>query len=240
MTQLTFSSIALAAVARICAQEVKIEVASIKPVARDERSIFTNGRSVHSSTSLAGLVQYAYQTIDYRLDGLPGWIKEQGYEINVKAEGDGALTLAQFRAMLRTLMADRFQLKVHTVSEEIPVYLLTVAKTGRRFKESAPGTRGSRKEDSGRFEATRYDMDRFAQCLRREVDRRVVDLTGLTGSYDLKLEWASDRSAVAAGDADGPSIFTALQTQLGLRLEFRKKYAVEVLIIDHAEKPDEN
>jgi uncharacterized protein (TIGR03435 family) len=161
---------------------------------------------------------------------------KRGFEITAKAEGDGALTLEQFRQMLRTLMAERFQLKIHSVTEEIPVYLLVVDKNGHKFQASAAGTQGTRKESKGQFEATRYDMESLARWLRREVDRRVVDRTGLTGSYGLKLEWAP----AGAESGGGPSIFTALQTQLGLRLEFRKKYPVEVLIVDHAEKPEEN
>jgi uncharacterized protein (TIGR03435 family) len=227
---------------------VPIVIASIKPVVSDrstERYVHVSGRSIHASSSLALLISFAYQTEDYRLTGLPSWIEYQFYEVKATAEGDGVLTGDQFHRMLQTILVERFQLKMHRKIEEIPVYTLVVDRNGSKLKTSAADSVSSEKSELGSLRASRYPMTALARRLTREVQRRVVDLTGLTGFYDLQLEWApeqgglSDKESPARLDA-GPSIFTAVREQLGLRLELRKNYPIEVLIIDHAEKPDSN
>ena len=143
--------------------------------------------------------------------------------------------------MLRTLLADRFRLKAHHVTEDVQVYALVVDKQGPKLKKSAADTAPS--EDShlrGRLVATQYDLASLIHRLQQEVDRKVVDLTKLTGFYDLKLEWTPNQGSVTTDPSSDPSIFTAVKTQLGLRLESRKKYPVEFLIIDRAEKPEAN
>jgi len=217
------------------ADDIKIEVLSIKPVPRDERTIFTNGKTIHSSCTLRGQIQFAYETIDFRVDSLPSWVTSQGFDITAKAESDTALTAEQFRQLLRAVLAEKFQLKVHRVVEEVPVYALVIDKKPLMTK-SGPNAVRSEKRLDGMLQGTHYDMASLTRRLRQELDHQVIDMTGLTGFYDLTLEWAPDQSPASVA----PSIFTAVKTQLGLKLELRKKHPVEFLIIDHAAQPEVN
>lgn len=172
---------------------------------------------------------------------MPEWVQWQFYLIDAKAEGDGELTAEQFRQMARNLLSDRFQLKVHIETVDIDVLELVVDKKGLKIKESPLGAVPSEQRFIGRLEATHYGIASLVHRLNQELNRKVIDETGLAGFYDLKLEWTPESSALAAsGDSSAPSIFTAVQTQLGLKLELRKKYPINTLIIDRAEKPTGN
>ncbi len=130
--------------------------------------------------------------------------------------------------MLRTLLADRFKLASHSETKELPLYSLVVGKNGPRIQEVKDGI-GSMSAGKGRLSGRMPIVD-FARYLSPILGRAVVDRTGLTGAFDIKLEWTP------GDDASGPSIFTAVQEQLGLKLESAKG-PVEILLIDHAEKP---
>jgi len=173
------------------------------------------------------------------------------------------------RQRLQALLADRFQLKIHRESKESPMYALVVAKNGPKLKEAAPREpppgqnapeppgRGS---PNGPFRGLRMGRGQLtgggatlamlANVLSNQLGRSVVDKTELKGEYDFTLEWTPEPGqgppfgtpppdAAPPPDVSGPSIFTALQEQLGLRLESAKG-PVEILVVDHAEKPDEN
>jgi uncharacterized protein (TIGR03435 family) len=190
---------------------------------------------------LAGLIQWAYQLHDFQTKGLPDWVQFQFYLINAKAEGNGELTSEQFRQMARNLLGDRFQLKVHIETEGVDVLALVVDKKGLKIKESPAGVVPSEQRFNGSLEATHYHIAKLVERLNQELDRKVIDETGLTGFYDLKLEWTPESSALAGSDdSSAPSILTAVQTQLGLKLELRKKYPIKTLIIDGAKKPTES
>jgi uncharacterized protein (TIGR03435 family) len=149
--------------------------------------------------------------------------------------------------MMQSLLADRFKLTVHQETKEMPIYALVVAKNSPKLQPSkAEETEfgGSR----GQFLCQKVPMSMLAGQLRRLLGRPVHDETGLTGEYDFKLEWTPDEPPANAGTAEartappdrtGPSIFTALQEQLGLRLESRKGVVV-VLVVDRVERPSEN
>jgi bla regulator protein blaR1 len=169
--------------------------------------------------------------------------------------------------MLQTLLADRFKLTVHRETKELPIYSLVVAKGGSKLQEAKPGDTypngikgldgrpapvGSHLMRMGRGELTAQSlgMEEIAHLLTQQTGRTVVDNTGLKGNYDFTLHWTPDQSTPAlngpGGGSDsttssesGPSIFTALQEQLGLKLESQKG-PVEVLVVDHVEKPSEN
>ena len=169
----------------------------------------------------------------------------------------------QIRQRLQALLAERFQLTIHRETKEMPVYALVVAKNGPKLKESADPERGDQQMRAGRGElsATTMKIQALASHLSRVTGRPVLDNTGLKGTYDFKLEWtpepggpgggpfagspgagrlAEEKAAgIGAPDPTGPSIFTALQEQLGLKLESQKG-PVEILVIDRAEKPSEN
>jgi len=153
---------------------------------------------------------------------------------------------------LRSLLADRFQLALHSETKEQPVYALVVNKGGPKLQESTEPRGLIRKMGRGTLKAQAVELGMLALNLSNELGRSVFDKTGLAGKYDFELKWAPSQDSAAQlgappqtaefalpADPDGPSIFTALQEQLGLRLESGKG-PVEVLVIDRAERPSKN
>jgi len=243
------------------------EVASIKlgdPDARGVRLQFTPGGGLNASNvRVRQLIEFAYEVQPDQIIGGPSWFNAQGYDIIAKAPASDAPTPGpmmsaadrdQFRLRVQNLLADRFQLVIHRETKEMPVYALVVAKGGPKMKEGTGdqiGIRAGRGEMSG----NRVEMPNLARLLSRRVGRPVIDKTGLTGAYEFKLEWTPDitegtgkgpgggpmmkSEGPAGADAPGPSIFTALQEQLGLKLESTKG-PVERIVIDKLERPAEN
>jgi uncharacterized protein (TIGR03435 family) len=215
------------------------EVASIRPRADDSGISFRLSGSllIAKNNSLSNLITFAYNLKDYQVLGLPAWGESERYDLNAKAGDDAVLTRDSARPMMRALLADRFQLKCHLETRDMPVYALVVARNGPRFKESAPGTDGMLTSGGPRnlnvLEVTAGDMGQLANHLSyvREIGRPVLDKTGLSGVYDYKLTMREDSGA--------ESIFTAIQDQLGLKLD-PIKAPLEVLVVDHAEKPSAN
>jgi uncharacterized protein (TIGR03435 family) len=146
--------------------------------------------------------------------------------------------------MVKKLMAERFQFKYHSEKRELAVYALTVAKTGPKLTKSQGdpnGTPGLGFGPPGNMGATNATMADVAEAMQQgALDRPVVDQTGLTGRFDLRLRWMPDemRSTLANTEAF-PDLFTAIQEQLGLRL-VSTRAQVDVLVIDRAERPSEN
>jgi uncharacterized protein (TIGR03435 family) len=192
------------------------------------------------------LVRYAFGIDeDSRILGTPSWLKEAYYSIDAKVSGEDAaayskLTQEQRNLMLQALLADRLKLKTHHETRDLPVYALVVAKGGSKLKESQPDEAASaivRFRGKGELDATSSSLESLPMYLTRELDRPVINKTGLTGKYDFTLRFAPGQSA--SSDSDAASIFTAIQEQLGLKLE-PTKAPLDVLIIDHVEKPSEN
>jgi uncharacterized protein (TIGR03435 family) len=195
-----------------------------------------------TASSLRDLIEYAYSVRSEQISGQPGWALSVHYDLDAKAAGEGILTTAQSREMVRTLLADRFQLKVHRETQEVPVYALVAGKSGPKFKASETGATGGysvRTTDKGlHMDAPNGTMEQLARQLSGTAGRPVQDRTGLTGHYVFTLDWfPADR--VPPPDLDAPSMFEALQEQLGLRLESTKG-PVEKLVIDHVDRPSEN
>jgi len=154
-------------------------------------------------------------------------------------------------------LADRFKLTLHTETKDLPVFALVVAKGGPKIHEAksgdtyASGVKNARGEaigphmammrlGGGRIEAQGLPMDSLVNGLAQQLGRKVLDKTGLKGNYDYTLEWTPDSGhAEGTEDSSGPSIFTAIQEQLGLKLESRTA-PVEILVIDHVEMPSPN
>jgi uncharacterized protein (TIGR03435 family) len=183
--------------------------------------------------------------------GEPSWSTVDGFDIEAKVAAVDLPTMArmtfeQRRTMFQQILADRFQLVAHHEMRELPVYQLVIGKNGSRLKESAPDDPASvtprRKgimfgPGPGRLTATDGSLSMVIAPLSRQFGRIIVDKTGLTGRYDFTLEWTPD--GVAPSDQSGPDIFTAIQEQLGLKLESTKG-PVDVIVIDHIEKPSAN
>ena len=232
-----------------------LEVASVKKhVEQSGRARFSvsGSRVTVVALDLYDLILEAYNLKDYQLYGAAGWMggganlsdivtNEKGadfYDISAKAEGDTPLTRDQARLILQTVLADRFHLKIHRETKDLPAYALTVGKNGPKMKESAADAKFSAGQELGplaRMTDRKTTMTQFAGFLSVYADRPIVDKTGLTGFYDFTLEWSLND----AQDSAAPSIFTAVQEQLGLKLE-SSRAPVEVLVIDHADRPSEN
>lgn len=159
----------------------------------------------------------------------------------------------EVRARMQALLAERFQLAVRKEKKEVPVYALVVAKNGPKLKESqVAGAEGKRmmRGRPGDLEVEGVSVDGLANFLSRSMERPVIDKTGLTGKYDFRLQWTPEQRGpggmekeagigAATPDPMGATIFTAVQEQLGLKLEATKGMA-EVVVIERAEKPTEN
>jgi uncharacterized protein (TIGR03435 family) len=245
------------------AQLPAFEVASVKPnnsVGSHSDSGFDNGRFTAENISLKTLLQYdAYGIPGPQIIGGPDWINSERFDIEAKVDDTAAEQMKTLsydqetllrRQMVQELLADRFKLAVHWETKELPVYALAVAKGGPRLTASKdPNTGASTSSNNGRLTATDVTMEKLAQTLTqilaRELGRVVIDKTGIEGRYDLTLTWSPENNSASMVNAPneasalGPSIFTALREQLGLKLESTKG-SVETLVIDHIEKPSEN
>jgi uncharacterized protein (TIGR03435 family) len=235
---------------------LKFEVASVKPHAfvQGDRQDFTiSGNSVKFSVApLYALVREAYDVKMDRISGGPAWasrVRDAAFDIEAKAEGTP--TTSQVRLMLQQLLAERFHLKAHRESREIPIYQLVIAKGSSKLAQSAPSASdkvhvGTRVASPGviarELSSDKMPMANLADFIASSAGRPVVDRTGLTGAYALWLSWTDDSRVAgnqATGEVPGPSIFTALEEQLGLKLEPGRGPG-EFLIIDSVEKPSEN
>lgn len=192
----------------------------------------TNGGTLrmHNAT-LKFCIVAAYGVQESLIEGGPAWINSETYEILAKA-GDSAQNV-QLLPMLQSLLEDRFKLKVHREIRQRPVYTLTIARNGPKLhpSDSSDGFLG-RKGIRGPITGRRASMPGLAATLSTLMGRKVIDQTGLTGVYDFTLEFAPPD----ADDSPLPALVTALQEQLGLRLEATNG-PVEVLVVDDAEKP---
>lgn len=199
-----------------------------------------------------------------QLINAPGWAKSVAYDIEAKVAPDDVpalknLNREQRSAMMLNILTDRFKLAYHRETRTLPEYALVVARSGSKLEEFKPAPdengkpRGNRMMMSGSsLTADGIDMPSFTRLLSQRIGRPIVDKTGLTGRYSFKLEWANephdgegpggplhDAGPSSAPGDTGPSIFTAVQEQLGLKLD-SEKGPVEVIVIDHLEEPAAN
>ena len=236
-----------------------IEVATIKPSkpgAIMMKSFRVGGdRITMSNVSLQDLILFAYDLEPKQVVNAPSWFNSDTYNIEVQPDQPGAPSKDQWKSILQKLLAERFQLKQHTEQRVLPAYILTVAKGGPKMAKSSIQTL----DGQGGAEATRMgpgglnaqasSMADFAHSLRTILDLPVVDQTGLAGLWDLNLKWTPDESQLGgmmrmppppSDEADAPPpLFTAIQEQLGLKLDSGKAQ-VPVLVLDHVEHPSAN
>jgi uncharacterized protein (TIGR03435 family) len=227
MIGIAFGSLALA-------QAPSFEVTSVRPsqdgaknttIRPDQGAGITFG-----SANLKTLVLMAYNIQDYQLVGQQSWMQNDRYDVIAKAPA-GAERRDTWR-MLQTLLADRFQLRVRRETREMPSFDLLVARTGAKLQEPvrpSDEADGSFRTTNGHMKCLRVGMDSLSFALAEVVGRRVVDQTGINGKFDVILDWSPE----------GPTIFTALTEQLGLRLE-ASRARVETVTIEHAERPAAN
>jgi uncharacterized protein (TIGR03435 family) len=213
-------------------------------VLQDQSGNFTAENATLKMLIMSGL---AYGVRDFQVVGGPGWINTERYDILAKPAGKA--DRAEFQQMVQALLAERFQLKFHRESRELPIYALSLGRNGPKLTEWKDAVGPMCRYVPGQLTCQKATMALLAEELARRLGRSVVDKTGLTGTYDLKLEWTPDEFQVPGpsevgqpqpgADPAGPSIFTAIQNQLGLKLETGKG-PVQVLVVDSAQKPAEN
>ena len=222
------------------------EAASIKPSQDPPGSssgiTTTKGRISARNVTLKRCVRGAYGVEEPHILGGPKWVDEARYDFEAKAAGPAGDT--ELEAMLQSLLAERFKLSFHRETRALSGYALVVGKGGLKAKPSEPDAGSRTSSRWGVIEATGCNMAHLALKLSEVLHLPVADFTAVPGEFDFKLEWTSDDMQAPAPDAvpdaaSGPSLFAALQEQLGLKLESRKVPA-DVLVIDHAEKPSEN
>ena len=224
------------------------DVATVKPslppgaagrVGRVAGPFFEGGRVSWWNAPLRFYTMQAFGlTTSWRIENDPAWFQSENFDIT--ATFPPGTPKAQIPLMLKALLADRFRLTAHTEPRPHDVYVLGVAKTGLKARESAvDDTTMTNRMGTGHMDLHKTSMQRLADLLSGETlkmsERPVVDMTGLKGVYDMTLDWSPE----AAPTPEKPSLFTAVTEQLGLKLEAQKA-PVEILVIDHAEKPSGN
>jgi uncharacterized protein (TIGR03435 family) len=272
LTRLLLSSTLVATCAVSAAQNPadgpSFEVASVKP----NKSGALTGRAPSPevdrvravNTPLRTLVQVAYNIGVDRLVGVPEWIVRERFDIEAKA--DAPLTGNTWQLMLRTLLADRFKLLVHTETRDVPVFALVMARADRRpgprLRPAAVdcATLRTRSEQTGDVDpcgaisraqslvkgmmtVRGAPLNWLIGTISSDTQRQVIDQTGLTGAFDWELTWTPqpflgqpNDGRFPTIDREGPSIYTAIQEQLGLKVESRRG-PVDFLVIDHVERP---
>jgi uncharacterized protein (TIGR03435 family) len=186
-----------------------------------------------------------YGMHEKQLVGMPGWAESDRWDVEGVVDVEGKPSLAQLQSLVRKTLVERFGLRTHMETRELGVYALTVAKGGPKLEQSKGDPKESMSENDNDRAGQRTmrvmnaSMGDFALVMRYSADRPAVDHTGLTGRYDFQLKWALDDSKESVDGTLGPGLFTALQEQLGLKLE-PTKAPVDVLVVDKVERPGAN
>ena len=179
-----------------------------------------------------------------QLSGLPGWAETDTFDVEVKLDPDNAEAVNKLQGeerrnerdlLMRALLADRFKMKAHIEVKDLPVYNLVIARGGIKMKEAAPDEPGGYRMGMGNIKGKAVPIGSMIATLSNPSGRFIVNKTGLTGRYEVDLTWAWQDDP----NATGPSLFTALEEQLGLKLE-PAKAPLDVVVIDHIERPSEN
>lgn len=238
--------------------DASFTVASIRPSPSDARQslvIQPGGRVVANGFQLKALIAIAWRLRAFQLSGGDGWMSDERWNIEATSDGVGEIPAwvppfvpDAIGVRLRSLLLERFALKFHRETRMQQAYALRLAKGGSKL---IPGDGSG--PNAGKFRAgpgivmgSAVSMEQFVTYLDRLMDRPVIDQTGVAGRFDFKLQFAPESAprTLSASPPDGqpseaPSLFTAIQEQLGLKLEAARE-AVEIFVIDSARQPSEN
>ena len=215
-----------------------IEVAVVKPSDPDAKGIMNHFASQlfsYTNIPLKIMIGSVYQVRDYQISGAPGWLSFQD-RWDIDAKTTAATNMMQKLEALKPVLADRFQLKFHWETRELPIYSLVIAKNGPKLPKFTTEETSSGGIRVGRGEIIGHDAEfaRLVDFLGGQLNLPLLNKTGLTGKYDFKLQWTPDENQVAFGDIPAPastpppvdlsrpSIFVAVQEQLGLKMEEQK------------------
>jgi uncharacterized protein (TIGR03435 family) len=233
-----------------------VEVATIKPSkpGTPGRAFTGKGRDVVTiNTTLNDLITEAYGLHVRQVVGGQPWMETDKYDVTIEPDLPGAPSFAQAKILIQKLLVDRFQLKFHHEKKELSAYVLTVGKGEPKLAKSESESNAPSLffRGLGELPARNSTMEEFAAVMQGAVlDRPVVDQTGIKGRWDFTLKWTPDESQFVTLRPPGsmlptpkddapPDLFTAIRQQLGLKLEAAKTL-VDVLVIDHVEKPSPN
>jgi uncharacterized protein (TIGR03435 family) len=224
------------------------EVATVKPSdptdVRGQHINFPGRHVMLLDTTVEQFLLLGYSVQQSQVPDLPDWVKTTRWDVDGVPDVEGIPSLPQVQALIRKILAERFGLQLHHEQRELSVFALTVAKGGPKLVLNTSDPNGWMDQQNGNVDGRHVEslknasMAELALILQFHVDRPVVNQTGLTGRYDLQLQWAPDDPQTTAPDAP-PGLFTAIREQIGLKLE-RVKAPADVLIIDKLEKPGAN
>jgi bla regulator protein blaR1 len=248
----------------------ELEAVSIKPSKSGDRlggmHASRGGRLNANNVTLEELIRWAYQVRDFQISGAPGWVNSERYDVAAKGDGNPRYDALQpeLETMFQSVLVDRFKLAFHRETRELPVYSLVVAKNGPKIHAVEEGDcpevptpvnpcRFLRRTNFAQLTAQKAPLAALAIVLAGTTNTSVTDKPGLKGSFSYKLDWTpylqppqapiggSEPTPPVSFDPSnfGPAISTVLQEQLGLKLDSTKG-PVEILVIDHAERPSEN
>ena len=231
------------------------EVATIKPSDPNQRRLYSiSGTEVTAvGATVSDLIVFAYGVHTRQISGAPAWVESDKFDIRGKPEGGGQPNPPQFKKMLQKLLADRFQLALHHDKKQLAVYALIVGKNGPKLtrSEAASPIPNLVPRGPGNWPVHNATMEEVAGVMQSHLDRPVVDQTKLKERFDFQLQWTPDETTQFTsvggpseppkpeGAESLPDLFTAIQQQLGLKLESTKAQA-DVLVVDKVEKPSEN
>lgn len=223
------------------------EVASIKLADPDEKrdGFDVKGRHVlMENIPVMTMLVFGYGVSPKQVVGVPDWAKSEHWDVDGVPDVEGAPNLAQMQGMVQGLLTDRFGLKVHHETREVAGYALTVAKGGPKIAKSQGDPNGLPRQNSHMnagqrdIKFTNNTMREFALAMQFYMSEPVVDRTGLTGRWDFELKWTTDETRAPVENA-APGVFTAVQEQLGLKLEAGKT-PTDVLVVDTVQRPSAN
>lgn len=227
----------LLAITSVLGQTPSFDVASLKPVELTGADTYNanlgsarNGVVTLTNATLSDCLRYAFAiTNDAQIAG-PEWMRDKSIRFDIQGKAAPEAPLPRLREMLQTLLIERFRLELHREPRTLSYLAMTPAKTGPKLRDAVDGSDGSKNHNwLNSIISNRMAMPTLATLLSRFTRETVIDMTGITGSYEISLEWSRD------DDGEKPSLYAAIQQQLGLKLEQRKG-PIEVLVIDRAEK----
>jgi uncharacterized protein (TIGR03435 family) len=229
----------------------RFEVVSVKPSGPETKGAgiraLPGGRFEARNAPLIALLVRAFGVTEFQIEGTPGWAADARFDIDATA-GAGEISAAHLDLMVQALLADRFGLRVHHETRAMPVYALLPGKNGVRLKVVSDG--GPPAFDyalyGGHLSGISVRMTDFVRVVQRWLDRPVVDKTGFMEAFNVALSWAPGPENIhnsvpftPSSDDPRPSLFTALQDQLGLRLNAERD-SLDVIVVDRVERPSLN
>jgi uncharacterized protein (TIGR03435 family) len=234
------------------ADALVFDVASIRPHAPGDNRFLvrppSNGGFTAAGTTAKFVVMLAYDVQETQVIGGPSWFATEKWDIEARTDDRAGHSVEETRRMLQNMLEERFSLRLHRETQPLPVYVLSIARSGSKLKASDPTGSTNVKAGGNSVSVQHGELARMTQLLATVLGRPVVDRTGLKGLYDFSLRWddapireggVPGLDAPAAPGTDHGSIFTAIQDQLGLRLE-PQRAPIDVIVVDRMDRPSQN